>query len=137
MNNPSILVCKHCYAPQSEHVARYAACPIEGMGNFCFSSLDSTADVQLAQVHELKTDPEPFSAVLSGEKTHEVRTDDRNFKVGDTLVLKETRFTRREMFELGWPLEYTGRRLTRFVTHIQRGYGLPDNLVVMSLAVPH
>jgi hypothetical protein len=85
-------------------------------------------------IHELKTDHEPFAALLSGEKTHEIRNDDRGFKVGDTLVLKETRYSRREMFEEGRPLEYTGRIIERVVTHIQRGYGLPGGLVVMSLA---
>ncbi|CAL8476445.1 protein of unknown function (plasmid) [Caballeronia sp. S22] len=85
-------------------------------------------------VHELKTDHEPFAAILSGEKTHEIRYDDRGFKVGDTLVLRETRYSRGEMFSEGRPLEYTGRTAERVVTHIQRGYGLPRSMVVMSLA---
>lgn len=40
--------------------------------------------------HELKILPQFFEAVLSGAKTFEVRKDDRPYKVGDTLVLKET-----------------------------------------------
>jgi hypothetical protein len=39
--------------------------------------------------HELKCWPEFFQAILSGSKTFEARRDDRNFKVGDNLVLKE------------------------------------------------
>lgn len=40
--------------------------------------------------HTLKL-PEPyFSAVLSGEKTFEVRRNDRGFQRGDTLVLQDT-----------------------------------------------
>jgi hypothetical protein len=84
--------------------------------------------------HELKTDPLPFAAILSGEKTHEIRYDDRGFLVGDTLALRETHYSRRAMREEARPLEYTGRTVERVVTHIQRGYGLPDGLVVMSLA---
>lgn len=87
-----------------------------------------------AYTHELKTDTEPFAAILSGEKTHEIRYDDRGFKVGDTLVLREIRYSRGEMFAEGRPLEYTGRTVERVVTHIQRGYGLPRRMVVMSLA---
>jgi hypothetical protein len=88
-------------------------------------------------VHELKTDHEPFAAVFSGEKTHEIRSAaDRDFKVGDTLVLKETRYSADEMRRDGRPLEFTGRTASRIVTHIQRGYGLPFGVVVMSLANP-
>lgn len=86
-------------------------------------------------VHELKTDHEPFEAVFSGAKTHEIRSGaDRDFKVGDTLILRETRYSHDEMRVDGRPLEYTGRTVERIVTHIQSGYGLPFGIVVMSLA---
>jgi hypothetical protein len=39
--------------------------------------------------HELKTWPTGFQAILLGKKTHEVRPADRDFKVGDYLLLKE------------------------------------------------
>jgi hypothetical protein len=37
--------------------------------------------------HTLKTWPEYWDAVDCGDKTFEVRRDDRNFKVGDTVQL--------------------------------------------------
>lgn len=41
-------------------------------------------------IHELKIKPEYFAAVVSGDKTFEIRNNaDRNFKVGDTLLLWE------------------------------------------------
>jgi hypothetical protein len=43
--------------------------------------------------HELKTDPEAFDAVASGAKTFELRRNDRDYQVGDVLVLKRTRHT--------------------------------------------
>lgn len=40
-------------------------------------------------IHDLKTAPVYFERVVSGEKTFEVRKDDRGFQSGDTLILRE------------------------------------------------
>lgn len=40
-------------------------------------------------IHELKTLPQYFEAVVKGEKTFEVRKFDRPFHVGDLLALNE------------------------------------------------
>ena len=40
-------------------------------------------------IHELKTWPLYFNAVARGDKTFEIRKDDRPFMIGDELVLKE------------------------------------------------
>lgn len=40
-------------------------------------------------LHKLKIRPKFFKAVISGEKTFEIRRNDRNFKVGDRIELKE------------------------------------------------
>lgn len=58
-------------------------------------------------VHELKTLPEFFQAVKEKRKPFEVRKNDRNFKVGDSLYLRE--YTGEE---------YTGRKLIRIITYI-------------------
>ncbi len=60
------------------------------------------------QIHYLKIKQEYFNAVKYGEKKFEVRKNDRDFKVDDTLVLKEIN-------ETG---EYTGRRLRVKITYI-------------------
>lgn len=58
-------------------------------------------------IHALKTLPEYFEAVRKGDKTFELREDDRNFKVGDYLALNE------------WDGEkYTGRSQLVKVTYI-------------------
>ena len=40
-------------------------------------------------IHELKIHPIQFEAVMTGKKHHEFRRDDRGFKVGDHLILRE------------------------------------------------
>jgi hypothetical protein len=44
---------------------------------------------QTSTTHELKTWPVYFRAVERGDKTFEYRKNDRDFKVGDTDVLRE------------------------------------------------
>lgn len=39
--------------------------------------------------HELKTIPKYYKDALSGFKTFEVRYNDRNYQIGDTLILRE------------------------------------------------
>lgn len=86
--------------------------------------------------HELKTDPEVFDAVARGEKTFEIRQDDRGFSVGDTLILRRTKHTGYEMRRLKYTLEYTGEQEQRTVSHVLRGpiYGLADGWVILSLS---
>jgi ASC-1-like (ASCH) protein len=39
-------------------------------------------------IHQLKTHPQYFDKVKTGEKTFELRKNDRNFEVGNTLILR-------------------------------------------------
>lgn len=74
--------------------------------------------------HVLKIHPQPLADLLSGAKTAEVRDcSDRDFQVGDTVRL-------RELTGDG----YTGREVTRTISHVQVGYGLPVGLCVLSYA---
>jgi hypothetical protein len=79
--------------------------------------------------HELKSHPEPFSAVWIGAKHHEVRsTADRVFETNDELLLYE--------FD---PDEnaYSGRWMHTRITHVTVGgtWGLPTDICVMSIEV--
>ncbi|MBK5571301.1 DUF3850 domain-containing protein [Ensifer sp. SSB1] len=87
-------------------------------------------------MHELKCDRGPFQDILSGHKKAEVRRDDRDFRVGDTLNLLETVNTAEEM-RAGALLEFTGGQALKAITHVQRGYGLPDGIVVLSFDEGH
>ena len=59
-------------------------------------------------VHELKTWPEYFQAVISDKKKFEIRKNDRDFKVNDELILKEFNPDNQE---------YTGRVAHCIVTY--------------------
>lgn len=76
------------------------------------------------RIHNLKCDPEPFAAVKAGDKTHEVRVNDRNYRVGDVLRLNE--------YDRG-TLLFSSDFWEGVVTHVTTGYGLPHGLVVMSM----
>lgn len=63
-------------------------------------------------IHELKILPEHFEPVISGLKSAEVRKNDRDYKVGDYLRLKE-------WDALSEPFTgFTGRIIVRKITHI-------------------
>ena len=85
--------------------------------------------------HELKTDPIPFQAVWSGYKKAEIRRNDRDFHIGDDLLLQETEYSSQEMTNEKQPLEYTGREIEATITHIIEGYGLESGFVALSLHV--
>lgn len=92
------------------------------------------APVGAQRCHELKTDPAVFQAVLDGEKTYELRKNDRGFAKGHELRLRETRYTGAEM-AAGAPLEYTGREVLSVVTHMLTGpiYGLEAGWSILSM----
>lgn len=77
-------------------------------------------------VHELKTDRDHFQDIWWNRKTFELRYDDRDYKVGDMLSLKEYN-PESETF--------TGKVCTRVVSHVLHGpaYGLQEGWVIMSI----
>lgn len=76
--------------------------------------------------HELKTWPEHFEEVNQRRKTFEIRYHDRQFEVGDTLILYEYDNDQKA---------YTGRSTGRTITHILQGgqFGIDDNYVILSI----
>ena len=78
--------------------------------------------------HELKTWPEYFEALIAKRKkrkTFEIRENDRDYKVGDLLWLKEYDPKTKA---------YTGRETLRWVTYIlDKAPFVPKGYVVMSI----
>jgi hypothetical protein len=89
------------------------------------------------RVHKLKTDPGLYEDVQTGHKKHEIRFDDRDYRVGDILVLQQTSYTGEQMRlePHACPLRYTGEEMRVKVTHVLRGYGLQPGWIVMSIEV--
>ena len=63
--------------------------------------------------HNLKLETQYFDAAISGKKNFEVRFDDRQFRAGDTVVLRE------------WDSEkqdYTGRLIGGVISYVLRDF---------------
>jgi Domain of unknown function (DUF3850) len=78
-----------------------------GMGSQGMSNLDSVQ-------HELKSWPEFFEPVLRRTKNFELRKNDRGYKIGDVLLLRE------------WDPKtkiYSGRECRRTVEYVLEGIG--------------
>lgn len=75
--------------------------------------------------HELKTWPSFFEAVWDGTKPWEYRRNDRDYQIGDILILKE------------WCPEkqqYSGRTIKSVNGYMLQGkMGMPEGFAIMSL----
>jgi hypothetical protein len=84
----------------------------------------------MINTHELKTWPTFFEHVLAGRKLFEIRKDDRNYRSGDLLHLREFDNTTQA---------YTGREMEVEVTYIMRGAlnnPIQKGYCVMAIKIP-
>ena len=73
-------------------------------------------------VHELKVSEKWYSALWFGFKNFEVRKNDRNFQIGDTIILNEVTYDKDSK---AIP---TGRRLKAYIMFVLRAEDFPDGL---------
>lgn len=78
------------------------------------------------QHHKLKLHKEFVKPVLEGKKTFEIRFNDRNYRVGDTLEFLPFDL---EAKEVSMP-EIEGKVFE--ITYLLKGWGLQDNYVVFA-----
>ena len=72
----------------------------------------------MATIHKLKTAQSFFAALNVGDKTFEIRKNDRDYKRGDVLHLCE------------WDGQhYTGREISRKVTYVLSSDDFPQGLM--------
>lgn len=81
--------------------------------------------------HVVKCWPQYFDVIASGEKTFDVRRDDRGYQRGDILVLREWDGTRSVIEDF----KFTGRVERREITWILTGgqFGIEPGYVVLAL----
>ena len=83
----------------------------------------------MVKVHELKIVPEYFRAVKEGKKTFEIRKNERNFKVGEYIDLRE----------YSGDKGYTGNRLCLKIVYMIESdcfpQGLKDGYCVLGIEV--
>lgn len=102
----------------------------------------------MPKTHELKCHPNEFDAILRGDKTVEMRLNDRDYQTGDTLHLREydptvvpEPQTPKGLAPLPLPPgklygdPYTGRDVRLIVTHILYGdaFGVSEKWCAMSI----
>lgn len=82
------------------------------------------------KVHDLKIEPIYFNAIKHGFKTHEIRKNDRDFKIGDLLLLTSTK-------QQESTLKTRSQQIFVRVNYIDFGgkYGIAPDYVVMSIEV--
>lgn len=80
----------------------------------------------MPKTHELKTWPDCFQAVFEGRKPFEIRLNDRDYRVGDQLLMREYDPERDD---------YTGRACERAIISLMEGgrFGLQDGYVALGL----
>ena len=86
------------------------------------------------KTHELKILPEYFEAVISGRKQFEIRKNDRDYKVGDQLILRECEvYLKQDLSGLTrQAFSYTGDSYKAKITYIT-DYMQRDGYVVLGI----
>jgi hypothetical protein len=80
------------------------------------------------KIHELKTIEPYFSQVETGEKTFEIRYNDRNYQKGDYLLLQKYD---------GIMQSFNGESLLVRVKYVLKDYhGLSKDMCIMSISKP-
>jgi ASC-1-like (ASCH) protein len=80
----------------------------------------------MSKTHELKIYPKYFEAILDGKKTFEIRKNNRNFHVGDSIVLRE--------FD---NIKYSGREIHATIKYMldDTFIGLEEGYVAFSFGI--
>lgn len=70
----------------------------------------------MSELHDVKCWPTYFGPILQRKKTFELRLNDRNYKEGDYVRLREYSYSPDQ--ESGKRWDYTGRELMLLITYV-------------------
>lgn len=95
--------------------------------NYIASDLLAPPRMGTTNYHELKVWPACYAAVVAGTKPFDVRFNDRDFRVGDALLLREYEPESEQ---------YSGRTVERWVSYLLQGgaFGVEEGWCVLGLA---
>ena len=84
-------------------------------------------------IHELKTWPEYFQAIVQGDKTFDLRRDDRKFMPGDHIKLLEYVPAGTGVYQPNSIGHYTGAHITLKITYVMHGgrFGLENGYCIL------
>ena len=87
--------------------------------------VDEVTSKKPIRIHKIKIELQYFEKSAAGLKPWELRLNDRDYKVGDILILREWDPKKKE---------FTGRILTRQITEMFKGLPyLPEDVVIMTI----
>ncbi len=99
-------------------------------------------DRHVVAIHDLKTWPVYFEEIWRGHKNVELRFNDRDYRAGDVLALREWEPPPKPNSGVSplWGGGYTGRLVLAKVKHVLEGVGpmksvLPEGWVALSIEI--
>lgn len=87
-------------------------------------------------IHELKILPIYFEEVVKGNKTFEIRKDDRDFKIGDILLLKEYDPDKKYLDIKDEETHYSGKKILKKILYVLKdipSLGLKEGYVLLGI----
>ena len=88
-------------------------------------------------IHELKILPKDFQDVIEGIRTFEIRKNDRDFKIGDILLLEEYDLNKEYVDRNDNLTNYSGRKIVKEITYILKDVdGLDNDYSILGIKTP-